>query len=75
MVSRDKSTGKGFKQPNMVLEHSDSEFLAQTRADLAKDTITWLKENPPSDIYSQPPSETEFEMIKGLYTEEKSMTK
>lgn len=59
----------------MNFEHSDSIGQAKVRDQLSYQLVEWLKSNPPNEVLSQPPTESEFDVIKNLYHLEKSMDK
>jgi len=63
MAARSKATGAKFLLPVINFEHSDSVSQAKVRHELSKETVSWLKTTPRSEIYCQPPTEKEFDMI------------
>lgn len=60
--------------PAINLAHSDDFNLAKQRSKLAEDTIALVKDVNPVDVYSRPPSQSEFQLIQSLYKLEQTGT-
>jgi hypothetical protein len=53
--------------------HEQSDGQSEVREKLSEELVKWLKLNPPNEVFSQPPTESEFNIIQDLYSKEKSM--
>jgi len=60
LACRDKVLKRKLMLPAINLAQSDDFNLAKQRSKLAEDTIALVKDVNPVDVYSRPPSQSEF---------------